>query len=94
MKQRRIAVVLIVLLCAMALLSGVFLILHMEHDCQKTDCSVCMMLSQTSEVFLYLLVLLAGNILHGGLKEYGVRALQENPLVPDSPVRRKVKLQD
>lgn len=95
MKQRRIALALILLLCLSALLSGALLILHSNHLCHQNTCSVCMMLVRSSETFMYFAFALAGigMIVDSGMRN--ANASRENRFSSDGTlVRLKVKLQN
>ncbi len=95
MKRRKIAWMLILLLCAMALLSGALLILYADHECRQVTCPVCIILARNTESFLSLLIASASIGLLGGLDKYCVYMSPENRFIPDwTLVRRKVKLQD
>ncbi len=95
MKQRKIALALILLLCASALLSGALLILHAEHICQSATCSVCMMLTRNSATFLCFMLACAGiGLIANGDKRY-LNSAQENRLISDwTLVRRKIRMQN
>lgn len=95
MKQRRIAAVMILLLCVTALLSGALLILHTGHDCHQATCPVCTILTRNTESFLCLLLAYMGIGLFFDVSKYRLLCISENWVVPDwTLVHRKVKLQD
>jgi len=95
MKQRRIALALILLLCATALLSGTLLVLHADHACHPASCPVCMNLARDTDSFLCLMAAFAGMGLFLSLHRQSLYPSAENRYVPDwTLVRRKVKLQD
>lgn len=95
MKQRRIAISLLVLLCATALLSGSLLILHAEHQCNQDTCLVCAILEHNAEFSLSLLLVFASIGFLEKTEKRWMYAFSENLFMPDwTPVRQKVKLQD
>lgn len=95
MKNRRIAWLLILLLCATAVLSGTLLILHADHSCHQTACPICTALTRSFESFLRAAAALALISLYTDLSRSFGFGLSENRFVPDwTPVRRKVKLLD
>ena len=95
MKQRIIALVLILLVCATALLTSPHLILHADPECHQTACPVCKMLVQNDEGFICLLAALVGAGLFSIPDQHFLHASPENRFVPDwTLVRRKVKLLD
>jgi len=95
MKKRKIAWMLIMLLCLMALFSGALLILHADHDCHRTACPICIILPRSGETFLYAAAMLYSiGLCIDVSRKFGFD-LPENRFVPDwTPVHRKVKLQD
>ena len=95
MKLRRIAVVLIVLLCASALLTGTLLILHGDHTCHESTCTICMAMAQRMEHILGALAILTAFGLLGDLTLWRLGLPAENRYVPGwTLVQRKVKLLD
>lgn len=95
MKQRKIAIALVILLCASVLLSGTLLILHTGHECHRASCPVCAALARSMEAILGLLAALMVLGLFTNPNRRCLCVSPENRFVPDwTPVRRKVKLQD
>ena len=95
MKQRRIALTLILLLCLTALLSGAHLILHSGDHSHPTACLVCAMLAQNADAFLCLLLAFTGIGLIERPNKRDPNASQENQRLSDRTlVHQKVKLQN
>lgn len=93
MKNRKIAWLLLLLLCLTALLSGTLLILHSDHGCQQTACPICMALTRSFESFLCATAVLAITGLYRDLSRSFGFGSPESRFIPDwTPVRRKVKL--
>ena len=91
MTRRKIALSMVLLLCAAVFLSGTLLILHPDHECCQTTCAVCTALERRSEILCLLAAVLSGGLL---VMLYQRAPLQgENQFLPDwTPVRGKVKL--
>jgi len=95
MKRRGIAWTLTVLLCANLLLSGILLVLHMDHTCHSTACTICIALAQSVEHFLAMIAILAAVGLYCDVQLYRCYGPPENRFDPGwTLVRQKVKLLD
>ena len=93
MKNRKIAWLLLLLLCATALLSGTLLILHADHVCHQTACPICTALTQSFESFLCLTAVTVTTGLYRDVSRSFGFGSPESRFIPDwTPVRRKVKL--
>lgn len=95
MKQRRVAIALILLLCATALLTGTLLILHADHVCHQIVCPICAILTRDTDPFMCLFIAFAGAGLLSASNMHYFYSPAEDQFVPVwTPIRRKVKLQD
>lgn len=92
MKRRRIAWALAALMCAIALVSGMHLILlHTGHECHPLTCPVCIAIEQIEACLHVFAVLGMLALLRGGY--FSRLRMVERWFVPHwTPVLRKVKL--
>ncbi len=95
MKQRKIAIALILLLCITALLSGTHLILHTGDHSHPATCLVCAMLARNTETYLCLVLAVAGIGLIGSSDKNDLNSEKENRLISDwTLVHRKIRMQN
>ena len=94
MTRRRIALSILLVLCAAVFVSGTLLILHPAHDCPQAVCPVCMALARRTEMECCLLAALsAGGMLLLLSRVEPLPLHAENQFLTDwTPVRKKVKL--
>ena len=93
MKHSQWTIALAVLLCAVSLLSGTLLVLHADHVCCESACTVCPILARCMEIFLGVLAVFAAGSFLGDVGIGCCYGPPESRFVPEwTLVQRKVKL--
>lgn len=93
MKQGKWKAVLAWIMCAAFLLSGTLLVLHADHACRESACTVCPILVRCMEIFLCVLAVFAAMGFSGDTGIGRCYGPPENRTVPEwTLVQRKVKL--